>query len=80
MWIVGRGKHPVTWKTLIEVLYDIELMKTLAKEIETVKISCAITMKHTLTQAIYLYCCFVYTFLTMYFIPCPHPLQFYMMN
>ena len=37
-WIVGRGKHPVTWKTLIEVLYDIEL-KTLAKEIETAKIS-----------------------------------------
>ena len=36
--IVGRGKHPVTWKTLIEVLYDIEL-KTLAKEIETAKIS-----------------------------------------
>ena len=38
VWITGRGKHPVTWKTLIEVLYDIEL-NTLAKEIETVKIS-----------------------------------------
>ena len=38
VWIVGRGKPPVTWKTLIEVLYDIEL-GTLAKEIETAKIS-----------------------------------------
>ena len=36
VWIVGRGKPPVTWKALI--LYEIEL-STLAKEIKTVKIS-----------------------------------------
>lgn len=36
-WIAGRGKHPVNWKTLAKVLYDIEL-STLAEEIETVKI------------------------------------------
>ena len=35
-WITGRGTHPVTWKTLIEVLWDIELI-TLAGEIEAVK-------------------------------------------
>ena len=35
-WITGRGKHPVTWKTLVEVLHDIEL-STLAGEIEAVK-------------------------------------------
>ena len=35
-WITGKGKHPVTWKTLTEVLYDIEL-STLAGEIEVVK-------------------------------------------
>ena len=35
-WINGRGKQPVTWKTLIEVLHDIEL-STLAREIEAVK-------------------------------------------
>ena len=32
-WITGRGKQPVTWKTLTEVLRDIELT-TLAEEIE----------------------------------------------
>ena len=32
-WITGRGKQPVTWKTLTEVLCDIELT-TLAEEIE----------------------------------------------
>ena len=32
-WIAGRGKHPVTWKTLTEVLHDIGL-STLAREIE----------------------------------------------
>ena len=37
-WINGRGKQPVTWKTLIEVLQDIEL-STLAREIEVVKCS-----------------------------------------
>ena len=35
-WITGRGKHPVTWKTLTKVLHDIEL-RTLAGEIEVVK-------------------------------------------
>ena len=35
-WINGRGKDPITWKTLIEVLHDIEL-STLAREIEAVK-------------------------------------------
>ena len=35
-WITGRGKHPVTWKTLTEVLHDIDL-NTLAREIEVVK-------------------------------------------
>ena len=24
-WLTGRGKQPVTWETLVEVLYDIEL-------------------------------------------------------
>ena len=36
-WIAGRGKHPVTWNTLIEVLHDAEL-STLAREIEAVKL------------------------------------------
>jgi len=35
-WITGRGKHPVTWKTLTQILHDIEL-GTLAREIEAVK-------------------------------------------
>ena len=35
-WIMGRGKHPVTWKTLTQVLHDIELSR-LAGEIEDVK-------------------------------------------
>ena len=36
-WLAGRGKHPVTWNTLIEVLHDTEL-RTLAREIEGVKL------------------------------------------
>ena len=32
-WVTGRGKKPVTWKTLTEVLRDIEL-SDLASEIE----------------------------------------------
>ena len=36
-WIAGRGKKPVTWGTLIEVLRDIELC-TLASEIAAVKL------------------------------------------
>ena len=35
-WVTGRGKQPVSWKTLIKVLRDIELC-TLASEIEAVK-------------------------------------------
>ena len=35
-WLTGRGKQPVTWATLVEVLHDIELA-TLASDIETVK-------------------------------------------
>ena len=35
-WVAGRGKHPVTWKTLTKVLHDIEL-STLAREIEAIK-------------------------------------------
>ena len=35
-WVAGKGKHPVTWKTLTEVLCDIEL-GMLAEEIEAVK-------------------------------------------
>ena len=35
-WITGRGKHPVTWKMLTQVLHDIEL-NTLAEEIEAIK-------------------------------------------
>ena len=35
-WITGRGKHPVTWTTLTQVLHDIEL-STLAREIEAIK-------------------------------------------
>ena len=35
-WLTGRGKQPVTWPTLVEVLHDIEL-STLASEIEAVK-------------------------------------------
>ena len=34
-WATGRGKKPVSWKTLTEVLCDIEL-GTLASEIEAV--------------------------------------------
>ena len=35
-WLTGRGKQPVTWTTLVEVLRDIEL-SALASDIETVK-------------------------------------------
>ena len=37
-WLTGRGKQPVTWATLVEVLRDIEL-SALATEIEAVKTS-----------------------------------------
>ena len=35
-WIAGRGKLPVSWDTLIEVLQDIDL-STLADDIAAVK-------------------------------------------
>ena len=35
-WLTGRGKQPVTWATLVEVLQDIEL-STLAGDISTSK-------------------------------------------
>ena len=34
-WLTGRGKQPVTWATLVEVLRDIKLA-TLANDIEAV--------------------------------------------
>ena len=36
-WATGRGKKPVSWETLIEVLCDIGL-GALASEIEVVKL------------------------------------------
>ena len=36
-WATGRGKKPVSWETLIEVLRDIEL-GALASEIEIIKL------------------------------------------
>ena len=41
-WVSGKGKKPVTWETLTEVLHDIELC-ALASEIEEV------TLKPTLS-------------------------------
>ena len=35
-WIAGNGRHPVTWKTLVDVLRDIDL-NALAAEIREVK-------------------------------------------
>ena len=35
-WLIGRGKKPVSWTTLVKVLRDIEL-STLAGDIEAVK-------------------------------------------
>ena len=35
-WLTGRGKQPVTWATLVEVLRDIKLT-TLASDIEAIK-------------------------------------------
>ena len=36
-WISGRGRQPVSWETLTEVLRDVELGE-LASEIEAVKL------------------------------------------
>ena len=35
-WIEGTGRKPVTWRTLVEVLYDVQLI-TLADDIVAVK-------------------------------------------
>ena len=35
-WLQGKGRQPVTWRTLIDVLQDADL-NILAKDIETVK-------------------------------------------
>ena len=40
-WATGRGKNPVSWKTLTEVLHKIGL-STLASEIEVVKLKSTI--------------------------------------
>ena len=43
-WVSGRGKKPVAWETLIEVLHDIEL-GALASEIEEVKLKPTLSTK-----------------------------------
>ena len=43
-WVTGRGKKPVTWETLTEVLRDIEL-GTLASEIEDIKLKSTTSTK-----------------------------------
>ena len=43
-WVTGRGKKPVTWETLTEVLRDIEL-GTLASKIEEVKLKPTLSTK-----------------------------------
>ena len=43
-WATGRGKKPVTWETLIEVLRDIQL-GALASEIEAVKLKSTTSTK-----------------------------------
>ena len=35
-WLTGRGKQPLSWATLVEVLRDIEL-SSLADDIEAIK-------------------------------------------
>lgn len=37
LWLQGKGRHPVTWGTLVSVLNDIELVE-LARLIESVKL------------------------------------------
>lgn len=44
-WLNGRGKHPVTWVTLVEVLQDIKLY-TLARNIEDVMCQATPVSKH----------------------------------
>jgi len=56
-WIGGRGKHPVTWSTLVKVLFDIEL-DALAAEIAEVK--CQTTEQRELFGEQILMCKVVY--------------------
>ena len=51
-WIAGRGKHPVTWRTLTEILQDTGL-NVLAGEIADVKFKAA----HCQAQSSELECC-----------------------
>ena len=44
-WITGKGKHPVTWRTLTQVLRDVGLT-VLAGEIEAIKCEKIETGKH----------------------------------
>ena len=44
-WITGKGKHPVTWRTLTQVLRDVGLT-VLAGEIEAIKCEKNETGKH----------------------------------
>lgn len=64
-WLRGRGKHPVTWNTLVEVLFDIGFA-ALAAEIEDVR--CQTTQQRELFGEQILMCKVVY--------PCtiPHPI------
>ena len=43
-WATGRGKKPVSWETLTEVLRDIEF-SALASEIEAVKLKSTLSTK-----------------------------------
>jgi len=37
-WLKERGKQPVSWRTLIEVLHDVKLLSNLANDIEAVHV------------------------------------------
>jgi len=63
-WLSGRGKHPVTWNTLVEVLFDVGL-PALAAEISEVK--CQATQQRELFGEWILMCKVVY--------PCTIPHQ-----
>ena len=48
-WIVGKGKMPVTWRTLVDVLRDVEFA-ALAAEIEEVKQAHSTMLEQKLSQ------------------------------
>ena len=54
-WLIGRGKQPVSWATLVEILRDIEL-STLADEIEAVKCSAGESINLYWSSAVYCVC------------------------